>query len=165
MSLNQNKLTKAEIAALSVEDLLDLDIDQIEEVTPFVPKPTGIYNFAVTSTGLEEVGDGHAIQVVYTITECVELEDEEMAEDVGELPKEYKENYFIGGESDYGIKAFRTIFGALEVEGTKLSTRDLMEASVGTTGQGLLQLRKYKDKTTKEVKQSNSWEPTSITLS
>lgn len=165
MTLNvAGTLTKEEIAGLSVDDLLDVSADQLSEVTAYVPKPTAVYNFAVKSVDLDEAGDGHAIAVVYNLTDCVELNDEAEADLVGELPAEYKELYFIGGESDFGIRTFRTIFAGVVPDGTSMSIREMMEAAVGVTGQGLLKHNKWKSKETGEIKEGNKWEATTVAL-
>ena len=92
-------------------------------------------------------------------------ESDEALEMVGELPAEYKENFFIGGDSDFGLKAFRTMFADLIGEGETVSIREQMERAVGVSGQGLLKLRKWKNKNTGEMQEGNQWEPTAIDLS
>ena len=160
-------LNKEAIAGLSVDELLELDIDQIAQVVPFTPKPTGVYGFNVGSCGVVEAGEGHAIEVEYQLNEVVELLDDNEAnrELVGELPAKYTEKYFIGGESDFGLKTFRTVFNGLVAEGETVVIRELMERCVGVQGEGLLKLRKWKDKNTGEMKEGNSWEATAVEIS
>jgi hypothetical protein len=162
--MSQVTLTKEMLKGLSVDELLDLSVDQLATVQPFQPRPTGIYRFEVLSCGVEEVGEGNAIVVKYKLHECIELEKEEEAELVGELPAEYTESYFIAGDSDFGIRTFRTIFAGVIGEGEDVSVREQMARSVGVTGEGLLKHRKWKNKETKEMKEGNQWEPTSIVL-
>ena len=157
-------LNKETIAGLSVDELLDLSVDQIAEVTPFTPKPTGIYVFEVKACGVVEVGESNAIEVEYNIIEMVQLEDESLAESVGELPAKYTEKYFIGGDSEFGLMTFRTVFGGLVGEGETVAIRELMERCIGATGEGLLKHRKWVNKTTKEKQEGNQWEATSIEL-
>jgi len=157
-------LEKSSIVGLSVDELLELSVDQLAEVQPFVPKPTGMYAFTVTSCGVEEVGDANAIVVEYQINECIELEDEEKRDTVGEMPAKYTEKYFIGGKSEFGLITYRTIFGGLVGEGEEVKIRDLMEMCVGATGEAILKHRKWKHKETKEDQEGNQWDALSVVL-
>lgn len=158
-------LNKETIAALDIDSILDLTVEQLAEVTAFVPKPTGMYRFDIKGCSLEEYSGSHAIQVVYNITECVELENPENEESIGELPFEYKENYFIAGDSDFGVRAFRTILATAIEEGTTPSVRELMEMCVGLSGEGLLKFTKRKNKDTGEIREGNQWEVTGVAFS
>jgi hypothetical protein len=154
-------LTKETIKGLSVDEILELSSDQLALVTPFVPKPTGTYRYEITACSLEEYGESHAIKVTYKINECTGLLDDTAADTIGELPADYNELYFIGGDSDYGLRSFRTMFDGLNRAGEDaLKTRELMEGCIGVTGECLLNFTKRKNKETGEVREGNQWECT-----
>lgn len=157
-------LNKETIAGLSVDELLELNVDQIAEVTPFAPKPTGCYGFNVVACGVVEVGEGHAIEVEYQLNEVIDLlvDDDANRELVGELPAKYVEKYFIGGESEFGLMTFRTVMSTLVQEGETPVIRELMERCVGMQGEGLLKHRKWKNKTTGEMQEGNQFEATAV---
>jgi hypothetical protein len=160
-------LSKENIAGLSVDELLELDVTQIAEVKPYAPKPTGVYGFTVESCGVVEVGEANAIEVEFKLHEVIELEEDtdENRELVGELPATYKEKYFIGGDSEYGLMTFRTVFSGLVNEGETPVIRELMERCVGAQGEGLLRHRKWVNKQTQEKQEGNQFEATAVDFS
>ena len=159
-------LEGAVLETLDAEELLELDISQLADVEAFKLLPNGLYGWSVKSVGLEEIGDegAKAIEVIYTIHECIELLDQADEDAVGELPREYKELYFLKGGKGFGIRTFSTIFRPVAEQTGATRVADLMENIVGVTGSSFIKLRNYVHKGTQEKRQSNNIDATTVEL-
>lgn len=141
------------LATMSVEDMLNIDVNMVEAVSDFSPLPSGLYSISVESVGLEEVGAENkpVIAVEYQINGVVELNDDSEADQVGDLPRKHTENYFLqGGKTAYGLRSFVTIFKPLAGDQAALVT-DLMEMAIGATGEAVLERKTRKNKNTGEL--------------
>jgi hypothetical protein len=157
-------LTGETLESLSADELLSLDIGQIGDVEAFKIKPSGMYGWEVTAISIDEVGNENkkAIKVEYNLLEVIELEDEADAEDVGEMPCKYTENYFLEGGKGFGTRMFATIFRQLAQEAGVTMLSDIMEAGVGATGGGFIKAGTYKCKKTGEIKPTNQIDATTV---
>lgn len=153
----QQTLTAAELEALNAEALLELDISELADVTAYVPKPSGLYQFQVLESGLEEVGAENkiAIDLKLKVLEVLELADESEADEVGDLPAEYGQMFFLDGGKGYGVRSFVTLFRELAVENGWTTANEISEGIGGAVFSCYLERRKYKVKDTGEIKVSN----------
>lgn len=167
MNATQTKIDSKDLAAMSLEDLMEIDINQVEEVKDFVPFPTGEYRFEVTSIAFDEVGseDKPVIAVEWNILEVVELANEEEADQVGEIPRVQKENYFLqGGKTAYGVRAFLTAFREIGARNNCTKLPEIMEAGIGATGQAMIERKTRKDRETGEARTNSSINATLVTF-
>lgn len=141
------------LKAMDIDSLLDLSRDQVSDIQPFQLVPTGQYKFQVKSSDVEEVGnDGkRGIVVVLQLTECVELENEADAESLPDFPHDFRSVHLPG----YGTEAFVTMFRDFAQENGLDTLREMVEGIPGATGELLIQHTNYKDKDTKETKETN----------
>ncbi len=164
MNLNQNAdtLDAAALESLGAEDLLSLDIAQLADVEAFKLLPAGLYGWEVTGAEITEVGaeNKKAISVQYKILECMETSNPEEAEEVGELPREYKELYFLEGGKGFGVRTFATMFRPIAVGAGVSQISDILEAAVGASGGGMIKKRGYKKDG--EQKYSNNIDATTV---
>lgn len=158
-------LTAETLEALSPDELLSLDISQIADVEAFKLLPSGMYGWEIVGISIEEIGQDNtkAIQVEYNILEVIELNDDSESEDVGELPRKYKENYSLVGGKGYGTRMFATIFRSIAQAAGVTLLSDIMEAGIGAIGGGFIKAGSYKSKKTGEQVPSNKIDPTTVT--
>lgn len=156
-----------DLANMSLDELMDIDINQVEAVKDFIPFPTGSYRFEVTSVGFDEVGaeDKPVITVEWNILEVVELVDASQADEVGEVPRVQKENYFLtGGKTGYGVRAFLTAFREIGVRNGCTKLPEIMEAAIGATGEALIERKTRRNKDTGENHTNSSISATMVTF-
>lgn len=165
------------LSELSVDDLLELDVDLIDEVTDFMAMPSGHFRFNVTAVALEDVGgEGKkAIKVEFSLPSLVELadpNDEEAVELVAAsfadgATVDHSEYFFLDGgkkKSAFGIRSFSTIFKPLVPEGTKAKVSELMELAMGSSGEAYIEKTSYipEGKTEAERKYNSRIKPTMV---
>ena len=166
---------KDQLNSMSVQELLDLEFSQIAIVEGFKPLPTAMYRLSLESCALETVGENEipALQLKVKVYEAVAFEnkaDEVTFIESGtaeRFPYDYQETYYLqrtnkdtqAVESAGGtVQAFRTAFDSVATAVGLNSATAVMEwinANPGTMAQAVIKHRKYKNKETGEMRESN----------
>lgn len=159
--------TTEELEAMNGEELLGLNIDSIGDLEGFSLRPAGQYAFDVTECGIEALGaeDKPAIIFKLSLTECIELveDTDENRALVGELPREYRETYFLEGGKRMALKAFVTATRQLAQDNGWTTVQEIVENITGFSGQLLITTRTWKDKDTSEKREANQINAQTVT--
>jgi hypothetical protein len=148
--MNTNVKTTDELNAMSVDEMLQLGIEDVADLEGFRPYPTALYSFVVKACGIENVGaeDKPTIQLETELTSCDELDNEADADQLPEeFPAKYKENFFLDTDKRIGLRGFITITRPLAVANGWTNIQEIMEGMVGFTGKALIKKGGYYKKT------------------
>lgn len=147
---------------MSIDAILDLGVDQIQEIAERTLLPSAQYQLHCTDAGVEAgtESSGAYIQVELEVVATVELVNPEDAELTPEDGTKFRPRYYTG----YGIENFKTTFSDLaeqleEQNGTPPTVREILEAIVGTSWETLIEHKQRKDKETGELKEFNEMNP------
>ena len=149
-----NTIQRDAMKNIAIDDLLEMGIDQINDVLERVIWPTGQYQFLVTAADVIQATEtaGAYINIKHELVAISELDKEDEADSAPEAGNVLEIRYYPG----YGIENFKTTYGDLieTLEGTP-TVREMIEAIVGTSWEGLVEHRQRKDKETGETRHSN----------
>lgn len=97
-------LGKEELKELSIDELLDIDLEAVEDMQGFLLPPKGFYRLVINESGLSEAGDTQVIKIGLAIGETLELvnSSDEPAPEGGQ----FDQTYFPG----FGVQQFKTEF-------------------------------------------------------
>lgn len=146
------KVDNALLANMSVEDLLNMDMTQVELVVDGVLLPGGLYAFTVKSCEVENAGkageEKPVIAVKIELNGAIELDspaDQEIVDtlDLASNPQGYRENFQLASKDGFGVRSFNTFTsGWSAVTGiTKLG--DIVQGLAGAQGVCRLQVNTY----------------------
>lgn len=157
--------TAKELDELTAEELLGLELDSLADVEELKNLPNGLYRFSVKECGTDNVGQEEKLAIVtdFEITEVVELDNPDEAEEVGELPRAYKENYGLETKSGFGTRVFATFFRELATRYECKTVAELVEQVAGSTGTCYMKTRKMKSRDGESFER-NQWDPKTVTF-
>jgi len=110
---------KQDAAFDNEDDLFAGSLDDLADLASFEVPPLGAYICSVTTT-LKDIGDKKAVEALYTVVECVELEDKTPVEEGGPKPPAagdtFSVPYFLGvavseGKMKQFLAPFAEAFG------------------------------------------------------
>ena len=133
------KLTKEVLKELSIEDMLDIELDMVEDIQGFLLPPKGFYRFNIDECKLDLAGEKQVIKVTLRIFETLELVNSEdtPAPDGGI----FDQTYFPG----FGISQFKTEYGEIARDAGFTTFRELVDGLGGMEISGFVGHRKDKN--------------------
>ena len=149
-------LSRDDMKAMDIENLLEVSVSQIAEVKEFNLFPTGAYSLQCLSCDVAEGTETNGAHIMTTF-KVVEVQELENAEDAAEAPEEgeeFRARYYPG----YGFENFKTTFSDICESlplGIDSSLREMMEAMPSTNWEGMIEKKTFKDKDTSEIKHNN----------
>ncbi len=118
-------ISREVLKELSVDDMLDLELDMVEDIVGFLLPPKGYYRLSIDECKVDIAGEKQVIKTSLRIMETIELvdTDDKPAPDEGT----FDQTYFPG----YGIGQFKTEYGPIARESGFTTFRDLIDGLGG----------------------------------
>ena len=128
-----------QLSNMSAEELLNMDLETVQELTEFQALPSGSYRFEVSESEVTTAGKENkpVIKIELSVLECTELknpEDQEVLDTI-EFPRKMKETIWLAAKNGYGIKRFKTFMGHIAQEHGLSNARDVLEAANGMSAE------------------------------
>lgn len=136
-------LSKTDLEELSIEDMLDIDLANVEDAAEFITPPVGHYRFKVEECKIGEVNEKQVIQMQFSVMETIELADTSAKPaPEGSI---FSQTYFPG----FGVQQFKTTFRGVAESLNTPTFRELIEALTACELVGNITNRKDKEDKTK----------------
>lgn len=130
---------------ISMDSLLDADLDSFADLPEFVVPPAGTYNAIIKEISTKAINNKPVVEIKFTIVETVELNDPASTPVTDGC--EVSQAFFM--DSDFGQGALKKVLANIkEALGTN-SLRELIEASAGFEVTMITKTRKDKNDDTK----------------